>query len=191
MPEAVNPYAPPKARVEDVAQADSEAEALRRKYIKHEASIRSVGILDYIGGVLFCLLGAGVMLSDAVTRAMQTTQIMVAIGVVYFVIGVLSIIVGFGIRRLRPWAHVTSIILSAIGLLELPVGTVIHAYILYLLVSRKGRIIFTPRYAEIVAATPQVKYRSFLWLWVVLGALAALILLGVGVALFFSPAKAR
>lgn len=184
MPDAVNPYAPPQARVEDVVPPAPDAEAIRRKYIKHEASIRSCGILDYIGGVVFCLLGVATMATAAMSRSVLGTQTVVTLGAVYLVIGILSIIVGFGIRRLRPWARVASVVLSAIGLLEIPIGTVINGYILYLLVSRKGQLIFTPRYAEIIAATPHVKYRSFLVLWVLLGVLGALILFGVAVALF-------
>lgn len=179
MPAAVNPYAPPKARVEDVVQADSRAEEVRRKYIKHETSIRACGILDYLGGVAFCLLGVGMMATDFSVSNAFAVRTMVTVGAVYLVIGILSIIAGFGIRRLRPWARVVSVILSAIGLLEVPIGTVINGYILYLLVSKKGQIIFTADYAEIVAATPHVRYRSFLVLWVVLGVLLALILLGV------------
>lgn len=184
MPEAVNPYAPPKARVDDVVQAGPEAEVLRRKYIKHEAAIRSCGILDYIGGVAFCFLGGGMLLSNTLYRSALGAGALAAVAAVYLVIGILSIIVGFGIRRLRPWARIASVVLSAIGLLEIPIGTVINGYILYLLASRKGQLIFTPQYAEIIAATPHVKYRSFLVLWVILGVLAALILFGVAVALF-------
>ncbi len=186
MPEAVNPYAPPKARVEDVVQAAPEAEAIRRKYIKHEASIRACGILDYIGGVAFCFLGGGLLLSNTLYRSSAVgAGTLFAVAAVYLAIGILSIIVGFGIRRLRPWARVVSVILSAIGLLEIPIGTVINAYILYLLVSRKGQLIFTAQYAQIIAATPHVRYRSFLVLWVLLGVLGVLILLAAGTALFF------
>ncbi len=185
MPDAVNPYAPPKARVEDIVEAAPEAEAIRRKYIKHEASIRSCGILDYIGGVAFCFIGGAMLLSTTLYRSSTLGPgALAGVAAIYLAIGILSIIVGFGIRRLRPWARVASVVLSAIGLLEIPIGTVINGYILYLLVSRKGQLIFTPRYAEIIAATPHVKYRSFLVLWVLLGVLGALILFGVGLAVF-------
>ena len=50
MSNATSPYAPPTARVDDVSEsANPEAEAIRLAHIKHEASIRSVGILYYIG----------------------------------------------------------------------------------------------------------------------------------------------
>jgi hypothetical protein len=97
---------------------------------------------------------------------------------VYLVLGALSIFVGRGIRALRPWARTTAIVLSCIGLLGFPVGTVIHGYILYLLLSQKGKRIFEPDYPEIVAATPDIKYRTSVVVWIVLG---LLLLLTVGV----------
>ena len=50
-----NPYAPPKARVEDVVQSSSDAEAIRREFLKHETSVRSIGTLYYLAGGLLCV----------------------------------------------------------------------------------------------------------------------------------------
>ena len=43
MSDAVNPYAPPVARVDD-SQVDSAAQAIRRAHINTEASTKTVGI---------------------------------------------------------------------------------------------------------------------------------------------------
>jgi hypothetical protein len=53
---AVNPYAAPAAPVEDIG-ANPEAEAIRRAHIHHEASIKAVGFLYYLGGTLVTLAG--------------------------------------------------------------------------------------------------------------------------------------
>ena len=45
-----NPYAAPAAPVADVG-ANAEAEAIRRAHISHEASVKAVGLLYYLGGV--------------------------------------------------------------------------------------------------------------------------------------------
>ena len=90
----------------------------------------------------------------------------------YLALGALSIVVARGIRQLKPWARITSIVLSIVGLIGFPVGTLINGYILYLLLAAKGRRIFAADYADIVAATPHIKTRSSIVVWIVLGLLA-------------------
>jgi hypothetical protein len=69
----------------------------------------------------------------------------------------------------EPSARVAAIVFAGIGLLGFPIGTLINGYILYLLLSQKGRRIFQPDYAHIVAATPEVKYRTSIVVWIILG----------------------
>jgi hypothetical protein len=59
------------------------------------------------------------------------------------------------------------------------VGTLIHAYILYLLWCEKGRRVLAADYAAIIQATPQVRYKRTVGDWI---ALALLLLLVVGFA---------
>jgi hypothetical protein len=171
-----NPYAPPQATVADLNVVGSEAEAIRQEHIKHEASIRSVGVLYYLGGG-FMLLGALALIGLLGTS--QDTPFLYGMGLAYLALGGLSIALGRGIRAYRPWARTTGIVLAAIGLLGFPIGTLINGYILYLFLAQKGKRIFEPDYPDIVAATPHIKYRTSLVLWVVLGllllAMAALI----------------
>jgi hypothetical protein len=53
MSTSLNPYATPKAVVADDG-AGSEAEAVRKEHITHEASVKAVGILFILGGVPPC-----------------------------------------------------------------------------------------------------------------------------------------
>jgi len=61
------------------------------------------------------------------------------------------------------------------------VGTLINGYILWLVLSKKGRFILSKDYAAIVAATPHVKYRTSPWIlvWIVVGAILLMILIAV------------
>lgn len=170
MSEEVNPYAPPAARVADVSGANSEAEAIRQEHIKHEASVRSVGILYYIGGAV-SVLGGLVLLPLAVTE--QAGFAYAIGGVLLLVLGGFSLIVAHGIRQLKPWARTACIVLSVIGLLDIPIGTLISAYILYLMLAAKGKRIFQPDYAAIVAATPHIRYRTSIVVWIFLAILLA------------------
>lgn len=168
-----NPYAPPAAHVDDVHHGGGAEEAIRREHIKHEASIRSIGMLYYLGGGMACVGGFAIV---AASMASQPIDIMVAgLLAFYLVFAAASFVVGRGIRALKPWARITAIVFGFIGLLGFPVGTLINGYILYLLMSPKGKRIFAPDYPAIVAATPHVKYRTSVIVWIVLGALVVVI----------------
>ena len=69
-----NPYAPPPLDVEfaTAEPIDDDAERIRREYLSHEASIRTIGILYYFGGgfLSLCCLGgiAGLFLDVPADR---------------------------------------------------------------------------------------------------------------------------
>lgn len=176
---AANPYAPPEARVDDVSDAPAGAEAIRREYIKHEASVRSIGVLYYIGGVVMVIAAIGLLAAFLGANEVESRASLVGMLAVYTPLGALSIFVGRGIRQLAGWARTAVTVLSVIGLLGFPIGTLINGYILYLLHCAKGKRIFEPDYADIVAATPFVKYRTSAVVWVVLGLLLLVILASV------------
>jgi hypothetical protein len=181
MSAATNPYAPPKARVDDVVQSVTDAEAIRREYLKHEASVRSIGSLYYLSGGLLCIAAIGLIGMYFTSRHEWP---MITFGPVYAVLGVLGIFLGRGIRHLRPWARTTSIVLGCVGLLGFPVGTLINAYILYLLLSSKGKRVFAPDYPDIIAATPHIKYRGSALTWILLGVVVILFVALAAVAIF-------
>jgi hypothetical protein len=170
---AINPFAPPKAHVADIETANSDAERIRREHIKRETSIRSVGILYYIGGVFMVLAGIGlsaVLITGPGTASQEPGMaFLYIIGPVYLGLGVLSLAVGRGLRKLRPWARLVTIVLSAIGLLGFPVGTLINGYILYLVLSAQGKRVFEDDYPAIIDATPDIKYRTSAVTWAVVG----------------------
>ena len=56
---------------------------------------------------------------------------------------------------------------------------IIPAYILYLLLSSKGAMVFSTEYKEIIARTPHVKYRTSCIVWGALIVLGVVILLAV------------
>jgi hypothetical protein len=179
MPATINPYAPPKAQVEDVVPYSGEAQAIRAEHIQREASIRSIGILYYIGGVALCLLALGALAGANVPLGrlgVNGRGSLAFMGIFFLAFGVGTIFVGRGLRNLQPWARIASIVIAILGLLNPPAGTVINIYILYLLFSEKGRRIFQSDYPEIVAATPDIKAKTSIVIWVLLGILVLVIL---------------
>jgi hypothetical protein len=173
---AVNPYAPPRARVDDVSNAGSEAEEIRQEHIKHEASVRSIGILYYISGTLMTVGGIA-LVGGAMSSAVARESLLGFLGPFYLVLGVFMLFVARGVRTLRPWARIATIVVASIGLLGFPVGTLINGYILYLMLAQKGKRIFEDDYKDIIAATPHVKYRTSMLVWIVVG---LLVLVAVG-----------
>ena len=177
MSTGINPYAPPTAPVEDVS-ANSEAEAIRRAHINHEASVKSVGILYYLGGVALTIAG---IVSLAAVREGSGDPLM---ALLFLGLGAVELVAGWGVRALRRWGQVVGCVPSVIGLLGFPIGTLISLYILYLLLSKKGRTIFSPAYQDVIAATPHVKYRTSIVVWIFLALLVALLVAAIGIPYF-------
>ena len=158
------------------------AEEIRRQYLKHEASVKSIGSLYFVSGAIFTLVGimAVVAVGSANARGLDAVPAMVLIALSAGLIAV-----GVGLRRLRKWARVPTGIFSGLGLLGFPIGTLINGYILYLVFSRKGRMVFSDEYQDVIAQTPHIKYRTSIVVWILLALL--LVLFGFAfVGLFFA-----
>lgn len=181
---ACKPVAIQKLREGVAISANAEAEAIRRAHISHEASIKSVGILYLLGAALVCLAAlvfvAGGVGGAAGPGAFVGGIKLVVMAVFFLLFGALQGAVGLGLRRLRRWTRIAAGILSGIGLLGFPLGTLINGYILYLLFSKKGATVFSAEYQRIIAQTPHVKHRTSVVAWVMLGLVVA-----VALVLFF------
>lgn len=204
-----NPYAPPSASLEPAAHGGpggppGELEAIRRRCIKREANIKSVGTLFLIGAAL---LGLG-----AIGGLIATVAGDVFTGLLIFVIaGGMATLYGFIARWLKQLEHrgrLAATILVGLGIAinvlsgiaeavasgdpsQMPTtlggslgGMLIPGLILYALWSSPSETIFTAHYRDVVVpATPHIKYRSVVA--IVLLVLLLLILVGavVGVVL--------
>jgi hypothetical protein len=117
-----NPYAPPRAKVEDVVVSSGEEHAIRTEHIKREAEIRSIGSLYYIGGAGLCLAAFGVMFSPRTQFPNPHAPSPAALLAICVVGAVASFFVGTALRKLRPWARIVAIVFAALGLLGFPLG---------------------------------------------------------------------
>jgi hypothetical protein len=68
-----------------------------------------------------------------------------AVFVVMLLLGLPEIIAAWGLLNFRPWARVLTIILSAIHLMNVPLGTALGVYGLWVLLSRDGQQLFETR----------------------------------------------
>ncbi len=154
---------------------DSDAERIRKEHISHEASVKSVGVLYFLGGAFLLLAGIGLGFASKGTEGPL-------VALFFFLLAGAQIWTGIGLRQLKTWARIVSGILSGIGLLGFPLGTLINGYILYLLFSKKGAVVFSDEYKRVIEQTPHIKYRTSVIVWILLG----LVLLLVASAVLFA-----
>lgn len=173
---AINPYAPPSADVTPAMGGIDDAESIRRQFLNHEASIRSIGFFFLLG--FYSMIPAFVVIPFMLfsSETMGFGFVMMAFA---GVIGLLYYYLGTGLRRLDPKVRLGVTIFAIIGLLGFPFGTLISGYILYLLHGEKGQRVMTREYQQVVAATPHIKYRTPLWVWLLLLAVLAFFVIGI------------
>ncbi len=158
-----NPYAPP-ADQSVMGSPLSDVESVRQAHINHEASLKSIGTLYILGAIILVPMGL-VLIVLAFPKANPQVEpaesvIIAGVGMAYLVIGLLQCAIAVGLWKLQTWARWTAVVLSAIGLLAIPLGTIIAGYFLYLLLSQKGTVVFSDQYKQIIAATPHIKYKT-------------------------------
>lgn len=162
------------------ASLDKNAAEIRRSHLNHEASVKSVGFLYCLGGLAIFAGGVFSLIGGAGSQETEA----IATGAVLVLLGALQFYCGLGIRRLKRWTRIPVGILSGLGLLAFPLGTLINAYILYLVFSAKGRMVLSDEYKQVIADTPEIKYKTSILVWVLLVIVLVFIAAGIGAALF-------
>jgi hypothetical protein len=172
--EEYNPFQAPENPFDPAGLGGTHAEAIRNAHLSHEASVKSVGALYMIGGVL-CLAVSGLFLFIPNGPGAEIDGMFILLPV----IGIIQFATAFGLRGLQGWARIPTGLFSALGLLGFPIGTIINGYILYLIFSAKGSMVFSQDYREIIAQTPHIKYRTSIIVKIFLFLLLALLTFGV------------
>ncbi len=187
-PFSTNPYAP-TSHISEAHATTSEAEAYRKAYLNHEASVKSVGALYMLGALFLVPIGLGLAVwALANEDPTGPSSIEAVVGLCCLAYGVFQGFVAVGLRRLQSWARIAAAVISVVGLLAgligLRLGALISAYVLYLVLSEKGQIVFSENYKRIIEQTPHIQYRTSIIIWLFVGLLFALFFLGLGAALF-------
>lgn len=169
-----NPFAAPET-ISWSEDADSRpAAAIRRTFLDHEASVQSIGLLYLLGCGLCIATGSMVVFRTFAGEYPLSSRLGVGFGIIG--LGFIQGIIGSGLRGLKRWTRIPVTLLSVVGLLAIPVGTIINGYILYLLFSSKGATVFSDEYKEIIRQTPDIRYRTSIVVWIFLGLLGVVIL---------------
>jgi hypothetical protein len=169
---------------EEAPLENDQAAAIRRAHIAHEATLRSVGLLYYLGAVFLLLLGIITLVQGVPEEATGTLSeplsAALALGGALLLAGT-----GRALRVLRPWARVPVMSLSVLGLFYFPMGTLICGYILFMVLSRKGQVVFSQAYQQVIKATPEIDYQTP-WIAWVLFILILMIMLSAAVGRLLS-----
>ncbi len=114
-------------------------------------------VLGGLGVVLAAVTFAGGSLVPAIIAAAageagfvpaSILQIIVTVVVgLVLVLSLPSLILGFGLYNLRPWAKILGIVLAAIHLFNVPVGTLISVYAFWVLLNPQTAELFRRRQA--------------------------------------------
>lgn len=104
----------------------------------------AVGILSLLGGA--AMVVAMVVLASAASAARsEATQpfllaqgLLGALAVLFVVCGLVGLAGGVGLMRHRAWARTVVIVLSFLYLLNIPLGTLLGVYGLWVLMSSEG-----------------------------------------------------
>ena len=67
-----------------------------------------------------------------------------ALGVFMLILSLPGIVAGIGLLKFRPWARILTIVLSALNLMNIPFGTIVGIYGLWVMLSDEGARLFAP-----------------------------------------------
>lgn len=113
-------------------------------------TILSVGLIALgvvgIGAaiVVFVVIAGGGLISGDGTAMMITASVATALAVFLAVVSLPSVIAGIGLMQRANWARVLTLIIAAMNLLNIPVGTALGVYAFWVLLNDKVTPLFVP-----------------------------------------------
>lgn len=107
--------------------------------------ITVLSILNFIAAPFTVLLAIGSLYLGQTER--ELSAILTGLGIFYLVMGVMSFFIAIGLWRLKGYGRTLQIVSCSVGLLAIPIGTLISALILYYFLKPGVKILFseTPR----------------------------------------------
>lgn len=112
-----------------------------------------IGVLGLLIGLAFLAGGtviaefAGVAASDSDIPAAAIQIVAIVILGVLVTLSLPCLFLGYGLLHLRPWARILGIVLAALNLLNVPIGTAISLYAFWVLLQPETEALFQSRTA--------------------------------------------
>lgn len=101
------------------------------------------GILGMLAAIVVFVAGAGAGLASGdPDAAIAGGTCGTVIAVIVAVLSLPSLIAGMGLKNRKEWARILTIVLSALNLLNFPIGTAIGGYALWVLLNDQSKAYF-------------------------------------------------
>jgi len=97
------------------------------------SGVTILAVLYWLSAIIAILGGLAYVAGIALLLPLGFLAILWVLGVALIVIGVLDILIGWGLWNLKRWARTVAIVLAVIGLISFPIGTVISIITLWYL----------------------------------------------------------
>jgi hypothetical protein len=122
-----------------------------------QSHVKILGILHIVFGAMGILIGLGLLvlfggIAGVVGMNAGSDDAAVAVpilggigGLIFLFTALLSIpgiIAGIGLLSFRPWARILAIVISILSLVQIPFGTALGFYGIWVLFSRDGQALF-------------------------------------------------
>src|SRR5947207_4407786 len=104
--------------------------------------ITVLAILDFVGRALLLLGGIGIFVSPA-TSSSSDRAFTLGFGVAFLLLGAASFAAGIGLWKMREWGRVLQIVLACIGLIGIPLGTIISILLLVYFTRPHVKLLFS------------------------------------------------
>ena len=111
----------------------------RSGLLRRPFGVTALAILNGVGAGLTGFLALAVMLG----AAEEEPALAAVLGTVFGVVAILQVAATVGLWKLRPWGRVIQIGLSSVGLLALPLGTLVSALVLWYMLRGRTRVLFS------------------------------------------------
>jgi hypothetical protein len=101
-------------------------------------------VVATVFGVAGVATAAGASGSDAAIALPIIGLAGTALTIYLLALSLPGLIAGIGLLKYKPWARILAIVLSALHLINFPIGTLLGLYALYVLLSDEGSRLFKP-----------------------------------------------
>lgn len=125
--------------------------------------ITLLGVLHITRGALILLIGMAIfavlsgvgVLSDDETAMGVLGLIGMIVLFIMFALAVPSVIAGVGVLMRREWGRITALVVGILSLVDIPFGTAIGVYSIWVLMNDETRVLFQTTPAVTAAGTAQ------------------------------------
>ena len=109
------------------------------------AVITLLAVLDLVFGGIWLLATLGISFTLTLGKSDPADLVL---ALVFGVLGLTTMVAGVGLLRMKEYGRIVQLVLSTIGLLGIPIGTIISALVLYYLTRPGVRVLFSGKPVE-------------------------------------------